>query len=977
MKYKLTIALFIVCQWLFAQESFKTSLRASDVATFFLQGKETFRWELPISRHEKQALLWQQRITPFTQTENIRTFVGYEQTDFRAVISISNGNIFGNVFTEKGELRIETSNDGFLTLHRDVAPECGLCCQSSENASLTARPMASEESTQTPKTIVKPVPDDNVLRVYRLALPVAYNFFKTQFQSDIQRVKAFWATAQAGLNEIYMRDVGVRFELVNDERLILDTPEKEVFNNVGSNYIISVATNEINKLIGSTSYDMGLFLSQTTATAHGLAYKSFGYFNKNKASATVASTDLRAIAHELGHLFGASHVHEQASNTSGYSHKTETGLGQSVMGYGTPQNFFSLVSLVDMRTELLGIPYYTNTYRNKTAGKKTVAPNYDNFPLGIKTASRAPKLNPSSVKESYKIPPSTFFAFNIGASHPDKNQLLYMAHPADKAINRVSRAKFHTHKPSEHSRIAFEEVYGSSGYLETPFHTAVGNRFTFLIGVSTGKEAHLRPDEVVRYDTRTSQIEIVDAKPFRITSPLKILYNGGEKFTLRWEADPKVFAGTRVRIVLSDDFGKTFNYTLAENTENDGECELVMPHTSFGSVAYKNNTRRVRAGVIKVEVIDHIAYALSVINPLDNTGRFAGGFELDPATEITFTDVPQSRVVLPFESEIPLKHEVKATTQCRNKAIDLIFEEYIDENTSQYSKVVTRQWTAKDKCGKESSFVQLIYVEKQEESFKEEIEDDNQEEDSDSQNNSSDGERGNSDSQNNSSDEERGNSDNQNNSSDGERGNSDSQNNSSDEERGRSDSQNDSSDEERGNSDSQNNSSDEERGNSDSQNNSSDEERGRSDSQNNSSDEERGRSDSQNNSSDGERGNSDSQNSLHDNKNIFDINRPKSENVEWIVYNGVSAEVSSENYLKIEPIDRYTDLHIEIFNELGQKVFQAKDYQRKGDVFRGYANVKGVVGKGKRLPSGTYFYVLKYKNQDKKMHQKSGYLYVR
>ncbi|MDO4783410.1 MAG: gliding motility-associated C-terminal domain-containing protein, partial [Capnocytophaga felis] len=62
---------------------------------------------------------------------------------------------------------------------------------------------------------------------------------------------------------------------------------------------------------------------------------------------------------------------------------------------------------------------------------------------------------------------------------------------------------------------------------------------------------------------------------------------------------------------------------------------------------------------------------------------------------------------------------------------------------------------------------------------------------------------------------------------------------------------------------------------------------------------------------------------------------------------------------------------------LGQKVFQAKDYQRKGGVFRGYANVKGVVGKGKRLPSGTYFYVLKYKDKDKRPHQKSGYLYVR
>ncbi|GET46391.1 reprolysin-like metallopeptidase [Capnocytophaga felis] len=939
MKYKFTITLFIVCQWLFAQEFFKTSVRASDVSVFFSQGEKTFRWELPVSQHQKRILLWQERVSSFTQKENIRTFVGYELTDFRAIISISGGKVFGNIFTEKGEVHIDTSNDGFLILHSSTIPKCGLCCQSSEKANHTARPSASEESTQTPKTIVKPVPDDNVLRVYRLALPVAYNFFTTHFQSDKQRVKAFWATTQAGLNEIYMRDVGVRFELVDDERLILDTSEKEVFTNAGSKYIISAATNEINKLIGSENYDMGLFLSRTTAAAHGLAYKSFGYFNKNKASATTASTNLHAIAHELGHLFGASHVHEQGSNTSGYSHKTETGLGQSVMGYGTPQNFFSLVSLIDMRTDLLGIPYYTNAHRNKTAGKKTATPNYDNFPLGIKTTSSAPKLDLSSVKENYKIPPNTFFAFNIRASYPDKNRLLYMAHPADKAINRVSRAKFYTHKPSEHSRIAFEEVYGSSGYLETSFHTAVGNRFTFLVGVSTGKDAHLRSDEVVRYDTRNSLVEVVDAKPFRITSPLGILYHAGEKFTLRWEADPKVFANTRVRISLSDDFGKTFKYTLAENTENDGECELVMPHTKFGSVAYKNNISRVRAGVIKVEVIDHIAYALSAINPLNERRQFAGGFELDPATEITFTDVPESYVVLPHGSEVPVKHEVKATTQCRRRGgVEITFEEHIDENVSQYDKIITRKWTAKDKCQKESTFVQLIYIEKQEEPFKEEVEDD-----------FSDEEINNSDNENGSSDGETDSSDNGNSSSDGETDNSDSGNSSSDGETDSSDNENDSSDGRTDNSDNEKGSSDEETNN----------------------------SDSENSSSDGKTDNPDSGNDLSDDKNASDIVKPNLDNEAWVVYNGVSAEAGSENYLKVAPIERYTDLHIEIFNELGQKVFEAKDYQRRGGVFRGYSNVKGVVGKGKRLPSGTYFYILNYQDMTGKKHTKKGYLYVR
>ncbi|RIY37063.1 hypothetical protein CKY20_05830 [Capnocytophaga canis] len=98
---------------------------------------------------------------------------------------------------------------------------------------------------------------------------------------------------------------------------------------------------------------------------------------------------------------------------------------------------------------------------------------------------------------------------------------------------------------------------------------------------------------------------------------------------------------------------------------------------------------------------------------------------------------------------------------------------------------------------------------------------------------------------------------------------------------------------------------------------------------------------------------------------------------EMIVYNGVSTESGSENYLKFEPIENYKNLQIEIFNELGQKVYESKNYQKNGEVFRGYANVKGVFRKGKRLPTGTYFYVLKYQDITGKSNTKQGYLFVR
>ena len=56
--------------------------------------------------------------------------------------------------------------------------------------------------------------------------------------------------------------------------------------------------------------------------------------------------------------------------------------------------------------------------------------------------------------------------------------------------------------------------------------------------------------------------------------------------------------------------------------------------------------------------------------------------------------------------------------------------------------------------------------------------------------------------------------------------------------------------------------------------------------------------------------------------------------------------------MKIAPIS------LLIFDEMGLKVYENNHYQQNGDYFRGYPNVKGVVG-SKRL-AGTYFYVVTY-----------------
>ena len=103
---------------------------------------------------------------------------------------------------------------------------------------------------------------------------------------------------------------------------------------------------------------------------------------------------------------------------------------------------------------------------------------------------------------------------------------------------------------------------------------------------------------------------------------------------------------------------------------------------------------------------------------------------------------------------------------------------------------------------------------------------------------------------------------------------------------------------------------------------------------------------------------------------------PELNNKGIAVYNGISTESGSQNYFKIENTDDNTPIEVVIFNEMGLKVYESTHYQQGSDVFRGYANVRGVVGSGQRLPTGTYFYMIHYYQQGVS-YMKKGYLYVR
>lgn len=91
-----------------------------------------------------------------------------------------------------------------------------------------------------------------------------------------------------------------------------------------------------------------------------------------------------------------------------------------------------------------------------------------------------------------------------------------------------------------------------------------------------------------------------------------------------------------------------------------------------------------------------------------------------------------------------------------------------------------------------------------------------------------------------------------------------------------------------------------------------------------------------------------------------------------IIYNEFTPNDDGNNdYFRIDCIETFPESDLQVFNRYGALVYQKKAYQND---WRGIANVKGAVGKGEPLPTGTYFYILK---TDAVSENKTGWLFLR
>ncbi len=518
---------------------------------------------------------------------------------------------------------------------------------------------------------------DGIFREYRLALLFSKDDFESEkFNRDKNKIESFLTEIETYLNDMYVRDAGIRFTMVHDDRLIDETLNAK-------NVTVDNATQLINDRIGSNNYDVGIAMAydRNNGQLNGLSYIAGIKYDYMKGGTTVMNQDSATIGHELAHHFGSSHTFDVGS---------EPKPGQSICGYG----FSSVIDYLSL--------YSLNAMLPHTQAGDILMPESQRHTFSDNTP---PHIDREKMQREYIVPRNTFFSIPVYASD-EEQQTLYYAYN-QWGFSTDNKAHFPTFPPSHDNIINIGRRYniGNCSLVPNSDKVPVGE-YKMLISVSDA----LPTDEAISkkqaplYDCYLTQIKVVDVdKPFKITSAVGTQPNpaipmreakAGQRITLTWDVDDNFFdKNSRVRISLSDDGGETFPYTLVPSAPNNGSCEVVMPQAVIGKKETYESIFFLGQAVLRLEVIDKGYYDITNNSPIN------GGMMLN-ANPIEMHNLPTSNFIQLKPGE-PMPDAPLVTASKKGTMVNVTYSETTDNEFTR------RYWVASDGID-ENCYVQYI-----------------------------------------------------------------------------------------------------------------------------------------------------------------------------------------------------------------------------------------------------------------------------
>ena len=456
------------------------------------------------------------------------------------------------------------------------------------------------------------IPGDSKVRYYRLALPVTVSAFQQDLDSDYNKVLNFWRECEDYANRMFV-PLGICFDVVEDSRLVM-SQRNMIDDNI---YNVSFGTELTDEAVGSDAYDVGMWIHHRSEFDEntGLSIGNGAYNNSTKSNG-YAKTDKWVVAHELGPMFGA-------------DFHTSQGEGSLMDNEG---EFFSYPSILLIREESVkrGVSG-TYTYKSVT--------------------NSAPVFDAAVMKDTYRIPQGACISIPVSAT--DEHAVTYSAIGCSSAdINDVNgedgmvphfrslapqSAAVIDYSPKYRADIYDEEFYFVTEGTDVPSMSAGTYPIAFLANdmpEATGYDYLAANPFYSNYSVWDATVQIVGGTAFKASLvPQKNSYSAGEAVTVKWGVNTNYFTKeSRVRITMSANYGKSFDYVLAESVPaTDGSCSVELPDVNVGDVDvdFITAVRSMRGGVIRVEEIGGVAYTLTTLSPENG-----GGFNITGATGI-------------------------------------------------------------------------------------------------------------------------------------------------------------------------------------------------------------------------------------------------------------------------------------------------------------------------------------------------------
>ncbi|MDJ0834382.1 MAG: M12 family metallo-peptidase [Gammaproteobacteria bacterium] len=290
------------------------------------------------------------------------------------------------------------------------------CGTSRDMRSLAARRISMLGSRVAPRAA-------DELRQYRLAVSTTWEY-RTEVGGSLADALAAIVTAISRVNQIYERDLGIRFVLVADNEKLIATSSFDGLSNDDAFSLLTENQALIDSRIGNDSYDIGhVFATQSS----GLASLGVTCNNPFKAQGATGIPNpigdpfyIDYVAHEIGHQFNADHTFNGTTSSCGGANREalsafEPGSGSTIMAYAGicgVENIQGVADALFHAHSITQIDDYVANGTGNSCGEIVAVSNNTNAPTAQAGADRT-------------IPYSTPFRLTGSGSDADADSLSY------------------------------------------------------------------------------------------------------------------------------------------------------------------------------------------------------------------------------------------------------------------------------------------------------------------------------------------------------------------------------------------------------------------------------------------------------------------------------------------------------------------------------------------------------------------------